>query len=127
MLAIAALPDSSVTTRELATMQNIPATYLSSILSDLRRAGLLKSRSGTDGGYGLARPAGQISIGDIMRAVSGELASIRSRPPHTISYHGAATHLPALWRAVHAATSELLDNTTLDDLLDSRERATGGP
>ena len=52
-----------------------------------------------------------------MRAVSGALASVRGRPPHTITYTGAATALPGLWQSVHTFTSDLLDSTTLLDLL----------
>ncbi|MFC7241684.1 RrF2 family transcriptional regulator [Catellatospora aurea] len=119
MLAIAAAGGGPVKTSDLAAMQGIPVSYLPSILADLRRAELLSSRPGTDGGFSLARPIAQISVGDIMRAVSGALASVRGRPPHTITYTGAATALAGLWRSVHTFTSDLLDSTTLDRLLDA--------
>ncbi|WP_155375230.1 RrF2 family transcriptional regulator [Catellatospora vulcania] len=117
MLAIAAAGGGPVKTSDLAVMQGIPASYLPSILADLRRAELLSSRPGTDGGFSLARRVEQISVGDIMRAVSGALASVRGRPPHTITYTGAATALPGLWQSVHTYTGDLLDSTTLLDLL----------
>ncbi|GAB4050631.1 RrF2 family transcriptional regulator [Catellatospora paridis] len=117
MLAIAAAGGGPVKTSDLAVMQGIPASYLPSILADLRRAELLSSRPGTDGGFSLARQLEQISVGDIMRAVSGALASVRGRPPHTITYTGAAVALPGLWQSVHTFTSDLLDSTTLLDLL----------
>ncbi|GAA1401827.1 RrF2 family transcriptional regulator [Catellatospora coxensis] len=128
MLAIAAAGGGPVKTSDLAVMQGIPVSYLPSILADLRRAELLSSRPGTDGGFSLARPIAQISVGDIMRAVSGALASVRGRPPHTITYTGAATALPGLWSSVHTFTSDLLDRTTLDRLLDTdRELAAASP
>ncbi len=59
-----------------------------------------------------------------MRAVSGELSSIRGRPAQSVSYVGAARALPRLWQSVHSVTAELLDRTTLRDLLDEQpERA----
>lgn len=119
MLAIAARAGDPVTTMDMAATQHIPASYLPSILTDLRRAGLLTSRTGADGGYRLARPAHQISVGDVIRAVSGPLATIRGKPPQMISYHGAAAGLSRFWRSVHVTSSSLLDHTTLDDLLGS--------
>jgi Rrf2 family protein len=117
MLAIAARDGGLVTTMDMAATQHIPASYLPSILTDLRRAGLLKSRTGADGGYRLARPARQISAGDVIQAVSGPLATIRDKPPQMISHHGAAVGLSRFWRSAHVTSSGLLDHTTLDDLL----------
>ncbi|MEV4410393.1 Rrf2 family transcriptional regulator [Catellatospora sp. NPDC049609] len=118
MLAIAAAGGRLVTTNGLAARQGIPATYLAPLLYDLRRAELLTSRPGNDGGYTLARAAERITVGDVMRAVSGDLSSIRGRPADSISYVGAARALPRFWQSVHSATGRLLDSTTLRDLLD---------
>lgn len=126
MLAIASARGRLVTTNQLAAMQGIPATYLPPLLYDLRRAELLSSRPGNDGGYSLARAAETISIGDIMRAVDGAVSSIRGRPADKISYKGAARALPDFWRSVHLATSSLLDATTLGDLLEAPSAADGG-
>ncbi|MBV1853674.1 RrF2 family transcriptional regulator [Catellatospora tritici] len=125
MLAIADAGGVHVTTGELAARQNIPATYLAPLLYDLRRAELLISRAGNDGGYTLARSAERISVGDVMRAVSGELSSIRGRPANSITYVGAAQALPRFWRSLHSATGRMLDGTTLRDLLE-RLTETGG-
>lgn len=118
MLAIAAEGGRLVNTGELAALQGIPATYLPPLLYDLRRAELLSSRPGNVGGYSLARGADRITVGDVMRAVSGELSSVRGRPPGSLTYVGAAQALPRLWLSVHSAAAELLDGTTLRDLLD---------
>ncbi|GHJ47008.1 Rrf2 family transcriptional regulator [Catellatospora sp. TT07R-123] len=125
MLAIAAAGGAHVSTSQLAARQGIPATYLPPLLYDLRRAELLLSRAGNDGGYSLARPAELISIGDVMRAVSGELSSIRGRPPHAITYVGSARALPLFWRSLHAAAGGMLNSTSLRDLLDQLTE-TGG-
>ncbi|MEV6520727.1 Rrf2 family transcriptional regulator [Longispora sp. NPDC051575] len=124
MLAIAADGGGPVKTIEMATRQNIPVTYLPPILTDLRNAELITSRQGSDGGYSLARPATDITVGDIMRAVSGPLSSIRRMPPDTVTYDGAATSLPGLWAALRHTTHQLLDSTTLHDLLHGEGSAT---
>ncbi len=90
MLAIAWHHGGPVKTAELAHMRNIPVSYLPSILADLRRARLLSGRTGIDGGYSLTRPVTEISVGDVMRAVEGMLASIRGGPPKSLRYNGAA-------------------------------------
>ncbi|MDI1464003.1 Rrf2 family transcriptional regulator [Catellatospora sp. KI3] len=125
MLAIAAVGGGHVTTGELAALQGIPATYLAPLLYDLRRAELLSSRAGTDGGYCLARPPERISVGDVMRAVSGELSSIRGRPASSITYVGAARALPRFWQSLHSATGRMLDGTTLRDLLERLTETSG--
>jgi Rrf2 family protein len=125
MLTIAAAEGRLVTTAELAAGQGIPTTYVAALLLDLRKAALLSSRAGIDGGYALARPAAAISVGDVMRAVSGALSSVRGRPAQSILYIGHSTALSAFWQSVQVVATSLLDSTTLQDLLDrvpQRER-----
>lgn len=100
----------------LATKQELPRKFLEAIFSDLRRADLVVSRRGARGGYVLARPAGEISVGDIFRAVDGPLAEVRGLRPHETAYDGEAQHLPSLWVAVRSSLREVLDATSIDDL-----------
>ena len=101
---------------ELAAAQEIPLSFLQGILLDLRRVGLLHSHRGVDGGYVLARPAGEITIGDVVRAVGGALTTVRGLPITTTSYHGAATGLRDVWLAVEEAIEGVVDHTTLAEL-----------
>jgi Rrf2 family protein len=61
---------------ELAERENIPRKFLEAILLELKNAGALKSKKGKGGGYALARPADQITIGQIIRVIDGPLAPI---------------------------------------------------
>ena len=72
---------------------------------------------GARGGYTLARPASQVSLGDVFRAVDGPLAEVRGLRPHETSYSGVAQHLPTVWVAVRAALREVLDRTSVADVL----------
>jgi Rrf2 family protein len=112
----------------LATAQEIPLSFLQGILLDLRRAGLLHSHRGVEGGYSLARPAAEISVGDVLRAVSGSLTTVRGLPTSAASYHGVATGLGKVWLAVHSAIEDVVDQTSLADLLapDLRAGERGG-
>lgn len=101
----------------LATEQKLPRKFLEAIFADLRRAELVISRRGARGGYVLGRAADQISVGDLFRAVDGPLAEVRGLRPHETHYQGVAAHLPDVWVAVRASLREVLDETTLDDLV----------
>ncbi|MFF5174712.1 RrF2 family transcriptional regulator [Micromonospora sp. NPDC000089] len=110
----------------LADAQDIPLSFLQAILLDLRRAGLLHSHRGTDGGYALTRPADQITVGDVLRAVGGSLTSVRGLPVEDAGYHGVATGLRDVWLAVDGAIAVVVDRTTLGDLLVRRRQSTAG-
>ena len=118
MLAVAADHPTLVKAGGLATAQDIPLSFLQGILLDLRRAGLLHSHRGVDGGYALARPATEITIGDVVRAVGGALTTVRGLPTEIATYHGAATGLRDVWLAVEHAIEDVVDNTTLAHLTD---------
>lgn len=109
--------DVPVSTEALARAQDLPRKFLEAILADLRKAGLVYSTQGARGGYRLARPAGEISVGAVFRAVDGPLAEVRGRRPQDTTYDGVATHLPELWVAVRASLRQVLDGTSLEELL----------
>ena len=83
--------------------QEIPPKFLENILGDLRQAGLVRSQRGAEGGYRLARPAGEITVADIIRVVEGPLASVRGGRPEDVEYAGSAEPLRDVWIAVRAA------------------------
>jgi Rrf2 family protein len=116
MLAVAAEHPHLVKAATLAAAQDIPLSFLQGILLDLRRAGLLHSHRGVDGGYALARPAEAISVGDVVRAVGGALTTVRGMPTTTATYHGAATGLRDVWMAVEVAIQGVVDQKTLAEL-----------
>ncbi len=97
--------------------QGLPRKFLEGILGDLRRAGIVRTRRGGNGGYGLAKPPGEIMLGSVLRAVDGPLAEVRGLRPHETSYSGAALHLPEVWVAVRHALREVLDETSVLQVL----------
>jgi Rrf2 family protein len=106
----------SLSAEQLAAEQGLPPRFLGAILSDLRRAGLVTSQRGSEGGYQLARPATQITIADALRAISGPMAAVRGMQPQTLSYDGAATNLRDVWVAVRASLRNLLEHVTLEQV-----------
>ena len=123
MLAVAVGGGELVKAANLAEAQDIPLSFLQGILLDLRRAGLLHSHRGTEGGYALTRAAAEISVGDVLRAVGGALTSVRGMPADRAGYHGVAAGLRDVWLAVDGAIALVVDRTTLADLLADRATA----
>ncbi|MEU4214582.1 Rrf2 family transcriptional regulator [Actinoplanes sp. NPDC026623] len=116
MLAVTADHPRLVKAATLAGAQDIPLSFLQGILLDLRRAGLLHSHRGVDGGYALARPAEDITVGDVVRAVGGALTTVRGLPTSTMTYHGVATGLKDVWLAVEEAIKGVVNHRTLAEL-----------
>jgi Rrf2 family protein len=113
---LAAAGDGPVKGERLAQAQEIPVKFLENILVDLRRAGLVSSQRGAEGGYWLARPASEISLADVIRAVDGPLASVRGSRAEQLAYTGSAEPLREVWIAVRASLRGVLEAVTLADV-----------
>lgn len=105
-----------VTSEELAGVQGLPVKFLESILTQLRRAGLVVSKRGAVGGFRLSRDADQIAIAEVFRALDGPIAAVRGQAPEDLEYSGAAEHLGEVWIATRAALRTVLEVVTLADL-----------
>lgn len=113
--------DGRNTTRaELAEAQGIPPKFLEAILTDLKKAGLLRAQRGSAGGYVLTVPAEQIALADVVRAVDGPLAAVRGIAPEAVSYEGTAQPLRDVWVAVRASLRLVLEETTIADVVAGR-------
>lgn len=117
---LAAHPDNALSRNELAEAQGLPGKFLESILRDLTREGLLVSQRGSGGGFRLARPAEEIPLADIVRAVDGPLAAVRGHPPERVAYQGPAESLTKVWVAVRASLRQVLEVTTVADVVAGR-------
>ncbi len=104
----------------LARDQGIPQKFLENILGELRQAGIVDSRRGHDGGYWLARPAAEVTVADVIRAVEGPLASVRGEPPEGVAYTGPAESLQRVWIAVRGALRSVVEEVTLADVAAGR-------
>jgi Rrf2 family protein len=117
MTEMAAVADGPVKGDALADRQGIPPKFLENILADLRRAGLVRSQRGAEGGYWLARPAADVTVADVIRAVEGPLADVHGTPPEEVSYRGPAAHLQDVWIATRAALRTVLETVTVADVV----------
>jgi Rrf2 family protein len=112
----AAADDGPMKAELIAQAQAIPIKFLENILLDLKHAGLVQSQRGAEGGYWLARPAAEISIADVIRAVEGPLANVRGVSPDKLEYEGPAERLREVWVALRSSMRHVLEEVTLADL-----------
>lgn len=106
---------------DIADAQGVPPRFLEGILNELRHAGLLESRRGSDGGYLLAETAGRIRVVDIIDIVEGGL-SVAPGCKHKKGSYGVGDHaFGSLWRQIDKEIARILENTTIADLVDAEK------
>jgi len=110
----------AVKAEQIAVAQDIPLNFLLGILRELRNSHLVRSQRGREGGYVLSRPAAEITLADVIRAVDGPLANVRDLSLTELSYPGAAQSLREVWMAVRGSLREVLENVTVADLASGR-------
>jgi len=118
VLELATAPEGTlVKADDIAHAHGIPIRFLLNILTELRHAGIVDSQRGSVGGYRLARPAGTVTLAEVVRAVGssdGHIGRASSkRPP----YAGAAAGLGDLWGAAYSSLETLLETVTLADVV----------
>ena len=99
---------------EIAARQKIPQKFLELILSQLKQGGFLGSRRGADGGYFLARPPRNITVGDVLRHIDGPISPGRKQQRGNLP---PDSPFPELWQEVERALSSVIDKTTFADLV----------
>jgi len=113
VIEIASKDPELVKSEAVSAAQGIPPKFLENILSDLRRAGIVKSKRGAEGGYLLGFDAADISLAHIIRSVDGPLAWVRDERPGAVTYTGSADGLQEVWIAVRASLRAVLDHTSV--------------
>ena len=113
-------PDVAVKADEIARAQSIPRTFLDGILVELRRAGIVESRRGPDGGHRLARPSYAITVADVVRVIDGPLALVHGHRPEGLAYTEPAARLQDVWVAVRAGLRAVLEHTTIEQIVTGR-------
>jgi Rrf2 family protein len=112
----AAAGEGPVKGEQIAKPQGIPLKFLENILADMRRAGLVRSQRGAEGGYQLAMPADEVTVADVIRAVEGPLGDVRGMPPEQVAYGAGAEMLQQVWIAARATLREVLEGVTVADI-----------
>jgi len=116
-----------VALKSIAESQNISESYLEQVFSLLRKAGLVKSIKGAQGGYVLSGPLSEIKVGDILRALEGSLNIIdfssetEKIAPNSIQYCIKVN----VWDKINECINQVVDNITLEDLVNEYKKMNG--
>lgn len=117
--------EGPVRIEEIARRQSIPKKFLANLLVHLKRGRFVQSKKGPDGGYYLARAARQINVGEVVRFIDGTVAPIQcvSRTLGERCEIGGSCGFFPLWKRVRDAVAEIVDGTTISDVLEEQKRA----
>ena len=109
--------DVPLKAEQIASAQDIPLSFLLNILVDLRRAGFVRSLRGQVGGYRMAKPASEVTIADVIRAVEGPLADVRGMRPEGLAFTGSAAALRDVWLATRVGLRRVLERVSIADVV----------
>jgi len=107
-----------VSAEELGRLQDIPHGFLQAILADLRRADVVVSQRGQSGGWRLGRPAVEVSVADVIRAVDGPLVSVYGLRPESVTYNESAEVLQHVWIAARRSLRDVFETVSIQALSD---------
>lgn len=110
----------AVSAEELGRLQEIPHGFLQAILADLRRAGVVMSQRGQSGGWRMGRPAAEVSVADVIRAVDGPLVSVYGLRPEAVTYNDRADVLQHVWIAARDSLREVFEQVSIQQLADQK-------
>lgn len=105
---------------QIAQAQGIPLSFLENILTQLRSAGIVRSQRGPEGGYWLSRPAAEVNLAQVIRAVEGPLVGVRGQRPEEVQYAGSAESLQQVWIALRANLRKVLEHVSVADVASGR-------
>ena len=121
LIELAVRPDGApVSAEELGRLQGIPRGFLQAILADLRRAGVVESQRGQSGGWRMARPPGEVTVADVIRAIDGPLVSVHGTRPESVSYNDSAGALQLVWIAARSSLRDVCEQVSILDLAKQR-------
>lgn len=105
--------DTALRVEDLASGQGVPANYLVQILIELKAQGIAKSVRGKEGGYLLARAPSEITLGDVLRAIHGQVFDTPA-----LTDPACPPELRRAWQKLKTAVDEAADKITFQQLLD---------
>ncbi len=116
--------DDPIPLKTVAERQQLSESYLEQLIAALRKAGLVKSIRGAQGGYILAREPHKITVGDVIRVLEGPIAPLEcvneEKPGQCEQFHYCISR--NVWAKVRDSMSEVMDSITLADMCREAEK-----
>ncbi len=114
-----------ITIKSISARQEISDKYLEQIITQLSKAGYVKSTRGAQGGYRLAKSPEEYTVGSILRLIEGSLAPVACLDDDSICTRGTQCATLDVWVQLNDAINNVVDNITLADLVDKQMRLSG--
>jgi len=119
-------PDGTTPIKDIARRQDIPEAYLEQLMAVLKRAGLVASVRGAQGGYRLAREPGAISVGDVLRALEDGLNFMDCLAAEDSCLRAGTCPTRIIYRKMRDGLNQIVDGITLQDMIDDYRRESAG-
>lgn len=126
-LALNSSSEKTVTLKSIAERQGISEPYLEQLMASLRKAGLIKSVRGSQGGYMLSLAADQITVGDVIRTLEGSMAPTECVDEDSQSECNEASCCVTrmVWQKIKESVDEVIDAITIQDMLEHYKKMSG--
>jgi len=126
-LALNSSSEKTVTLRSIAERQGISEPYLEQLMSGLRKAGLIKSVRGAQGGYMLSSSPDKITVGDVIRTLEGSMAPTECVDESTnVECNEASSCVTRMvWQKIKKSVDEVIDSITIQDMLEQYKKLSG--
>ena len=109
--------DEPLSINTIAAKEGLSESYLEQLFAKLKKAGIVHSMRGTNGGYQLSRPAAQISVGDVLRALEGDMAVVDcpDNESECAKYGSCVTKY--VWKRINNSINDAMDSMTLEEII----------
>lgn len=108
--------------KAIAEREGIPEAYLEQLIAVLRKGDLVNSVRGAQGGYMLARPADQITVGNVLRTLEGDLSIVSCLTGDDVCHKSGGCPTRAVWQKLRDGINQVVDSITLQDMVNDYER-----
>jgi len=114
--------DEAISINSIAARQNLSESYLEQLIAKLKKAGLVNSIRGINGGYILAKKPKDISVGDILRALEGDLAVVEcpDSDSECAKYDSCVTKY--VWKRINDSINTVVDSMTLEEIVENSHK-----
>ena len=120
--------EEAVSIQSISARQQISDSYLEQLVRKLKRAGLVNSVRGAQGGYRLAKPVEEISVGDVLRALEGSIEAVSCGKEHNANCLGEDLCVARyVWQKVNKSIQETVDSITISQLVEESRRINKNP
>ena len=109
--------DGPISINTIASREGLSESYLEQLFAKLKKAGLILSIRGTNGGYQLAKPAAEISVGDVLRALEGEMVVVDCPDSESKCAKFDSCVTKYVWKRINNSINETMDSMTLEEII----------